>query len=405
VLNGAINPSGLQTTYHFEYGTTADYGSRIPVGIEAAAGGSRANRIFSRTIAGLAAGATYHYRLVATNAVGTTQGPDRTFTTIVAGGVPQRSYEQVTPVDKQGNPLDPNVGFQAKGDGSALAYINRGGKLSSPLAAFAMSRREAGDWRAGIDLSVPLNVTTNLGNEIIGTTTLAISDDFTHTFVATNRALTAGANEGGGNLYVVDVDTGAYTLVATNPNPNSIRGFIAVQKAFRFHRGAPDFSWLVFESEFPLIEGVTPFALYRWSESGGLEVASTLPNGDKAAIATTGFAFDKVQPIRSVSADGSRIYFTTPAGYGSENGVFLYEPGRGTKAVSVSHVPGDPVTPKDARMMGISQDGRYAFVMSVEGPLTSDSPVLSNNEEGSVYRYDADDGSLEYTGLEGSHTS
>ncbi|MFL5834789.1 MAG: hypothetical protein ACJ76B_12550 [Solirubrobacterales bacterium] len=399
VLNGAINPAGVQTSYHFEYGTSDAYGSRIPVGIEAVAGGSRENRIFSRTIMGLTPGTTYHFRLVATNALGTTEGPDRTFTTAAAGEIPRRAYEQVTPVDKQGTPLDPNVGFQAKADGSALAYVNRGGKLSSPLSTYAMSRREANDWRPGIDLSVPLNVTSNLQAALIGGTTLGISDDFAHTFVATNRALTPGANEGGGNLYTVDLDTGTHTLVATHPHPYSLFGFIAVQRAYRFQRGAPDFSWVVFESEFPLIDGAPPFALYRWTESGGLEVASILPNGDKAG--TSVGENDKVPPVRTVSKDGSRIYFTVPLGYGSETGVFLYEPGQGTKAVSVSQVPGDPTTPKEARLMGISQDGRYAFLMSMEGPLTPDAPAGVSDEEGTLYRYDAEDGSLEYLGIQG----
>ena len=37
-------------------------------------------------LAGLAPGATYHFRLVATNGIGTTFGPDQTFTTTAPNG-------------------------------------------------------------------------------------------------------------------------------------------------------------------------------------------------------------------------------------------------------------------------------------------------------------------------------
>jgi hypothetical protein len=401
VLNGTITPFGLQTSYYFEYGTTATYGSRFPVGIDSVAGNGYEPRAFSGTINGLEPGTTYHFRIVATNAIGTTQGDDRTFTTAAVGGIPHRSYEQVTPVDKQGNPLDPNIGFQAKADGSAIAYVNRAGKQGSPQYAFAMSRRGTADWEAGIDLSVPLNATTAIGG-IIGGTTLAISNDFRHTLVATNRALTPGANEGGGNLYIVDLDTNSYTLVATHPFPFSVYGFIQVQTAYRFQGGTSDFSSVIFEAEFPFIDGAPAQAIYRWSESGGLEVVSTLPNGDPVRTGRGGN--DKTPAIKTVSEDGSRIYFTVPANFNTDttsSGVYLHELGKPTKAISVSQIPGDPETPKNARLMGISKDGRYAFIMVVDGRLTADAPeaVLSEGgEEGPLYRYDADDGSIEYTG-------
>src|SRR5439155_17492828 len=71
------------TSYHFEYGTTATYGASTPAA-DAGAGG--ADVPVSATLSGLAASTTYHYRLVATNAVGTTFGTDRTVVTQSPGG-------------------------------------------------------------------------------------------------------------------------------------------------------------------------------------------------------------------------------------------------------------------------------------------------------------------------------
>ena len=72
---GAINPNGLKTSYHFDYGRTASYGSRT------ATGGSSAAVTPSARLTGLRPRTRYHYRLVAGNADGTRYGADRTFTT------------------------------------------------------------------------------------------------------------------------------------------------------------------------------------------------------------------------------------------------------------------------------------------------------------------------------------
>jgi hypothetical protein len=77
-LKGKVNPDGAETKYYFEYGTTTSYGSRTA---EASAGSGTSDVEESKTITGLTASTTYHFRLVASNSHGTTDGEDRTFTT------------------------------------------------------------------------------------------------------------------------------------------------------------------------------------------------------------------------------------------------------------------------------------------------------------------------------------
>lgn len=77
-LNGTVNPNGLTTTYHFEYGTTTAYGHTTTA---TGAGADQSTHSVSTNVSGLRARITYHYRLVATNSAGTTRGRDRTFTT------------------------------------------------------------------------------------------------------------------------------------------------------------------------------------------------------------------------------------------------------------------------------------------------------------------------------------
>jgi hypothetical protein len=80
VLNASINPGGGNTVYHFEIGPTVAYGTSLPA-VEPSVG-SGLEYVDVNTVArGLSAGTTYHYRIVATNAQDTVEGPDRTFTT------------------------------------------------------------------------------------------------------------------------------------------------------------------------------------------------------------------------------------------------------------------------------------------------------------------------------------
>jgi streptogramin lyase/phosphodiesterase/alkaline phosphatase D-like protein len=82
-LTGSINPKGQATTYHFQWGTTATYGSNVPAS-DASVGSDSAKHSLERALSELTPDQTYHFRIVATNcggcAEGTTYGADETFT-------------------------------------------------------------------------------------------------------------------------------------------------------------------------------------------------------------------------------------------------------------------------------------------------------------------------------------
>ena len=78
-VSGTVNPNGAVTTCTFEYGTSTSYGSSVACGSSPGSGTSGV--AVSAALSGLAAGTTYHYRLVARNAGGTVNGSDQTFTT------------------------------------------------------------------------------------------------------------------------------------------------------------------------------------------------------------------------------------------------------------------------------------------------------------------------------------
>jgi hypothetical protein len=77
-LSGSVNPDGTATSYYFEYGVTAVYGSETGT---QRAGSEKRSAAAVTALSGLGALVTYHYRLVAASRGGTTYGADATFTT------------------------------------------------------------------------------------------------------------------------------------------------------------------------------------------------------------------------------------------------------------------------------------------------------------------------------------
>lgn len=76
-LNGTINPNGLATMYHFEWGTTTSYGNSTA---STSAGSGTTAIPVSIPLTGFTTGTTYHFRLVGVNSQGTANGNDLTFT-------------------------------------------------------------------------------------------------------------------------------------------------------------------------------------------------------------------------------------------------------------------------------------------------------------------------------------
>src|SRR5829696_5740185 len=75
-IHGSLNPDNIATTYHFEFGSTIKYGQRTEE--KAAAPGAVVEELPGEELGELQPGRVYHYRLVATNSLGTTYGNDRT---------------------------------------------------------------------------------------------------------------------------------------------------------------------------------------------------------------------------------------------------------------------------------------------------------------------------------------
>jgi hypothetical protein len=82
-VSGSVDPNRLPTTYVFQYGATTGYGQETDV---RDAGTDAGSLPVSADLAGLRAGTTYHYRVVAMNDAGTRFGADQTFDTVASPG-------------------------------------------------------------------------------------------------------------------------------------------------------------------------------------------------------------------------------------------------------------------------------------------------------------------------------
>ncbi len=79
-LKATVNPATWNvTSCEFEYGGTSEYGSSVPCSSLPGAGATPVE--VSAPVSGLAAGSSYHFRIVATSGAGTSYGGDQTLTT------------------------------------------------------------------------------------------------------------------------------------------------------------------------------------------------------------------------------------------------------------------------------------------------------------------------------------
>ena len=89
-ISGIVDSRGIETSYTFEVGTDTSYsGAKVFGG----AGQGEGAESIAVALEDLAPGTTYHYRLTATNADGTSYGQDMAFTT---PGVPSPITQPLT---------------------------------------------------------------------------------------------------------------------------------------------------------------------------------------------------------------------------------------------------------------------------------------------------------------------
>ena len=165
-LNGSLNPHGLTTTFYFQYGTTTSYG--LTTAPQTQTGNTFRN--VSANISSLTASTTYHFRIVASNADGTSFGGDRTFTTLTAAGPPVVTTNPATNVTTSSATLNGSLDPH----GLTTTVYFQYGRTTSYGSTTPMRSQTGNTYR---------NIASNIGGLTTGTT-------YHFRIVATNIAAT-----------------------------------------------------------------------------------------------------------------------------------------------------------------------------------------------------------------------
>jgi NHL repeat len=218
-FHGQVLPQGEATSYFFEYGLTAGYGSRTPV--DSAGAGTGVVSVLAG-VEGLSPDTTYHFRLVARNANGERQGGDVVFSTFPQGilGLPDgRGFELVSSL----NNGDASVvvgGGRAAASGGAVSYNGQApptggnGNSANPRSGgistgagenkyFASRSGGGGGWSASDIQPAGLDSVNYL----------AFSSGLAVGILSSTEALTEGAPNSQA-LYSRDDGSGSYRLLA-----------------------------------------------------------------------------------------------------------------------------------------------------------------------------------------------
>jgi DNA-binding beta-propeller fold protein YncE len=402
-LGARIGPGGPDTSYRFEYGTTTAYGHTAPIPAGDAGTGLAARTVWAAAT-GLEPGTTYHYRVLASNELGTAEGPDQTFTTLTAsesacpnealrGGfsasLPDcRAYELVTPPNQASAEPDPlsyeiyrENGASSNGDRMSFYAIASLPGSAGDSESY-LSSRGPGGWST--EDVIPLQAYYAFECPIRDGSAPAYSADMSGAVIGYGGNQRADNQFGGGcgaeapevlagepsgveNLLLRDNASRTYQLIDVTPP--------AVTPAdARFAAASSDLAHVVFREAARL----TPEALgggvenlYEW-QAGIVRLVSLLPDGTPVAASPAG-----------ISPDGSRVFFTAAGD--------LYTRLGGTSTVQLDASKAGGVG-GGARFITATSDGSVAFFIDdASAALTADTAPGSGPN---LYRYDFASGRL-----------
>jgi hypothetical protein len=438
-LGARVNPEGYETFYRFEYGTSTSYGASIPIPAADIGAGSSDVAVTQHVteLEGkpLEANTTYHWRLVAHSATGTTTTVDHTFIySPGGGGLPDnRAYELVTPMQKNGALIGdtPLLGtFPVISEDGSRVILTSDQCFAAPESCNAVRSNKIGDdylFARGVGGwgVTPLAPAAGLG-ESMGR--FASAESGMELFRI--RAAPAGeddfyAREPNGSF----VDIGPITppaqgLTTTNP--------LLATTADLSH-----VVWTIPRSQSSTGGGFWPFdkttgeeTVYEYLGAGRSQpvlvgVSGPVGSTDLISVCGTRLGYG----LEPLSADGQTVYFTatgskqasTPSkpvecvGSGANAGVpvpanAVYAridgelPDAHTVAISAPECGGDPeceadaAHPSDAGFKGASEDGSKAFFLDPQkltplatqgtGSAAGETACSNSANQCNLYLYD-----------------
>ena len=391
-LVARIEPNEASTEYHFEYGTTPDYGSEAPVPAGSIPAGATAE--VAVPLNGLEA-TTYHFRVVATSKWGTTVTGDQTFNFFPpqcpnahlreqtgASYLPDcRAYELVSPGNAGNVPLSPRAPFAPDATSpsrfaftGSFGVIEGTGEPEANISDLYVASRQPTGWTTkyvGIPVSLkskssgpPNEQSFDLGN-------IRANADLSRFLVWDGGETSVGAVlKGSYAPFLRTVDGTGLGRLPTNvsevvggESDLTEGGFVGDVEVSK------DFTHFVFSSRNVAFaaDGLTaaPGSVYDNDiEAGTVKVISMTPQ-DTPIPQDAGDAEEYVE-IPGISADGSHVLMSTKGPGGNTH---LYMTVDDTKHFDVSE--GKDGLNHAVKYLGMTNDGATVYFASSE-QLTAD---------------------------------
>ena len=118
-LNGSVNSNGFSTDVRFEYGLTTSYGTTTDA-LTLMAGNT--NIAVSEQLNGLVHNTLYHYRVIASNSVGSSEGEDQVFTTLLDAQTPVAITEEASDISYDMATLNGSVNSNGESTDVSFEY-------------------------------------------------------------------------------------------------------------------------------------------------------------------------------------------------------------------------------------------------------------------------------------------
>ncbi len=395
-LNSLVNAhNDVLTDCHFEWGTSTAYGNTAPCESELVDGtysapSDNADHIVSARLSGLDPATTYHFRLVAANATGETQGDDRTYTTYPEAQPEScsnqairdaqhsnqlghcRAWEKVTPQAKGGGDIVADgITTIASGGGDAVAFNTRtpfGDTIGSGVSGQTqyVARRGAGGWSPH---AVTPTANPEADQTFFATLQLQTFSEDLRTAVVWSYDLPAASNDVPfrQNIYVEDTQTRGLQPLTLSSYPLELVDFIEPT----MWGLSDDAHHLALVSSTQLLPEAASGAsnVYMWDD-GTLRLAGKLPDG---TVPATGSEVLPSGYRKAMSADGTRQLFSAASPTGGPTQ--LYQRIDNSRTVWISQPEGsdqqsDPV---NVHLQAATPDGRNVL-------FVTDSPLLDEDE-------------------------
>lgn len=356
-LNGTVSSNGAATTVTFEYGTTTGYGTTVSAVPSPLAAGASSTPV-SAAISGLLPNTLYHYRVKGANSVGTTNGTDRSFTTLPPPAVSSINRASADPTTA-GGAVTWTVVFSASVtnvDTPDFSLIQAGGASGASITSVTGS-------------GTTWTVTANTGTGSAGTLGLNLVDDDSIVNAVGTQLGGVGAGNGNFTGQTYTLTTPWPTLSKTASTSSAVLGDVVTFAVAASNTFAVPLSAVVITDTLPAgMTYVTHVATLGTVSVAGQVVTWTIPT-----LAATGSA--QLTLAVSLTAQGTLVNTATSPGATSATASIL------VLASAVTHFrldePAGSWTGAAGEVIDSGGTGLHGRRLTTSTPTTSNTVVPS----------------------------